>query len=46
MLDACPYIDLKESKGSQHALFFVPDAKFMEFLLDVDEFSMLFFHSY
>lgn len=45
MLDACLYTDLKETKDSQQALFFVPDAKYMEFLLDVDECSMLFFHS-
>lgn len=42
MLDACLYTDLKETKDNRHALFFVPDTKYMEFLLDVDEFSMLY----
>lgn len=44
-LDACLYTALKETKDRQHALFFVPDGKYMEFLLDVNKFSMLFFHS-
>lgn len=42
MLDACLYTDLKETKDNRHALFFAPDTKYMEFLLDVDEFSMLY----
>lgn len=37
MLNSWLYTDLKEIKDSQHALFFVPHAKYMEFLLYVDE---------